>query len=677
MLHLRLARHIVKQYEEKGTIHLPDFHIYDFEEYEYQAFWREITSYPRQRLYTDGVDVFRVSWFRTVFESFKGWLGFENHCHPNRVEMTLAKIAYAGYIKGFKSSELNKSKEGFPISMHFIGLVNLKRTNQTSKILQRLLMSYFVTHSHAYPEFYESIRESYSFGRSLIQENLAYLIPSIDPQDSSTIQDALAQIKYNRQSISKANCFKSSTFAEAYAQVLVFHQQYDEALEWSPEIKQKFKVPFIEFYLTQQDSNPLWLESAVDLIAALFLSPNTADQKAAVDYIKTNLNYEEQASYLMQYPKLRTQVAQGYLEDAKNQTRKWRITKLLTGNLTFEYLAQAVRLDPQVLEQDHSMQDVMMREEWTLYQFDRAIDGRRFQDADTLYTSNPDLKFNNIKLERLREYYLNQFDIAASQIAEMLLSQTTGSTVQTAEEQIALAKKIVSIKPQDSLVLETTMNYASTVLAVDKLVHLVNECDRTQLSKAQLRLDEYRLLNNNIALMQIYNKLLLRKIDCLITRLAVPFDYNDSLDTRSDFVNEHTNEIEDLKKELKTFISLNEPKSKEMRKTLAKMYYLLADTLVYFEEKKQESIPYFSKAHELMPENLYYSLRYHELIEDEKRHGIRKKISALGHLHGLHYQNYMLERWADVKIMSNGFDIHAVLPNDSFLHTLGKAVGFF
>lgn len=677
MLHLRLARHIAKQYEEKGTIHLPDFLIYDFEEYEYQKFWREIASYPRQRLYTDGVDVFRVSWFRTVYESFKGWLGFENHCHPNRVEMTLAKIAYAGYIKGFKSNELNQSKEEFPISKHFIGLANLKRTNQTSKTLQRLLMSYFVTHSHAFPEFYESIRESYPFGRSFIQENLAYLIPSIDPQDDSTIRDALVQIKYNRQSISKANCFKSSTFAEAYARMLVFQQQYNEALEWSPEIKHKFKVPFIEFYLAHEDSNPQGLEIAVELIAALFLSPNTEDQKAAVAYIKTNLNYEEQASYLMQYPELCAQVAKSYLEDAKNQTRKWRITKLLIGNQTFEYLAQAVRLDPQVLEQDHSMQDVLIREEWTLYQFDRAIEGRRFQDADTLYTSNPDLKFNNSNLERLRDYYLTQFDITASQIAETLLSQSTGSTVQMAEEQIALAKKIVSIKPQDSLVLETTMNYASTVLAVDELVHPANECDRTQLSKAQLRLDEYRLLNNNIALIQIYNKLLLRKVDCLITRLAVPFDYNDSLDTRIDFVKEHTKEIEDLKKELKKFISVNEPKSKEMRQTLAKMYYLLADTLVYFEEKKQESIPYFSKAHELVPENLYYNLRYHELIDDEKRHGIRKKISALSHLHGLHYQNYMLERWGEDKIMSNGFDIHAVLPNDSFLHALGKAVGFF
>lgn len=177
--------------------------------------------------------------------------------------------------------------------------------------------------------------------------------------------------------------------------------------------------------------------------------------------------------------------------------------------------------------------------------------------------------------------------------------------------------------------------------------------------------------------MEVYNKLLLRKIDCLIARLGVPIDFNDYLKTRVDFVKVHIEEIEELKKELKTFITVNESKSKEMRQILAKIYYLLADTLVYFEEKKQESIPYFKKAKELMPENLYYNLRYFEIIEDERRHGIREKIGAIGHLHGTRYRNYMEERWGENKIMSNGFDIHAVLPDDSFINTLGRAVGFF
>lgn len=237
MLRLRLARHFAELYQEKGTVHLPDFLIYDFDKHEYQIFWREIASSPRQRLYTDGIDVFRVSWFRTLFESFKGWLGFENHCHPNRIEMTLGKIAYAGYLKGFKSKELTQSTDGFPISPNFIYLTHLPRTNQTSNELQRLLVNYFMTHSHAFPELNESIHRNYPFGQAFIRESLAYLLPSIDPQDSETINAAIQQINYYNQPVSKIHCFKSSPFAEAYAQFLASQQRFYEALEWSLEVK--------------------------------------------------------------------------------------------------------------------------------------------------------------------------------------------------------------------------------------------------------------------------------------------------------------------------------------------------------------------------------------------------------------------------------------------------------
>lgn len=114
-----------------------------------------------------------------------------------------------------------------------------------------------------------------------------------------------------------------------------------------------------------------------------------------------------------------------------------------------------------------------------------------------------------------------------------------------------------------------------------------------------------------------------------------------------------------------------------MRQILAKIYYLLADTLVILRRKNRKPFPTLKKTKELMPENLYYNLRYLELIEDERRHGVREKIGAIGHLHGTRYRYYMDERWSEDKIMSNGFDIHAVLPDDSFISTLGRAVGFF
>lgn len=114
-----------------------------------------------------------------------------------------------------------------------------------------------------------------------------------------------------------------------------------------------------------------------------------------------------------------------------------------------------------------------------------------------------------------------------------------------------------------------------------------------------------------------------------------------------------------------------------MKKTLAKIYYLLADTLVYFEDKINEAIPYFKRAKELMPENLYYLLRYFEMIEDNRRFAIRKKIAAIGYLHEMKYNNYMVERWSEDVIMSKGFDIHEVHPEKSLVRSIGRTIGLF
>ncbi|KTC92470.1 hypothetical protein OQJ15_12080 [Fluoribacter dumoffii] len=676
MFRLRLARHVIEKYQKKGIVHLPDFLVYDFDEEEYKSFWKEIASSSRQKLYTDGIDVFPVNWVRYFFESFKGWLGFENHCHPNRVEMTLGKIAYAGYMKGYKSQSLFYNVDMSSISDRFINLVHSPRTNQTSAELQQLLMKYFINHSQAFPEFNESIHENYPFGKTFFQEHLGYLAPSIDPQNTTIIDSLINQIYYFGQSVSKSDCYRLSTFAEAYSHFLVQQNRSEEALYWSPGIKWKFKEHFIDFYLGQKDTTLKASEKAMELIAELFLSSNPDDQKEAVAYIKNYFNDAEQDTLLTSLPHLRTEVAKAYLEDAKRELNKWGITKWLIGNQTMKFVSQSKRLDPEVLEQDSSREGLMIKKDLILQQFDFAIENNRFQDADALFKKNPDISFAEKKLERLREEYCLQFKANALRIAEDLASHQIETTIELAEEQIELAKKIVRIKPHDSLIRDAIVNYASTVVAVDVLKYPARDANRIQLNKAQCRLAEYLFLGSNSAVSDVYNQLLLRKIDCLIARLAVPIDYNDNRQLRSEFQQEHKQEIEALKKELTVFISANEKKP-AMKKTLAKIYYLLADTLVYFEDKINEAIPYFKRAKELMPENLYYLLRYFEMIEDNRRFAIRKKIAAIGYLHEMKYNNYMVERWSEDVIMSKGFDIHEVHPEKSLVRSIGRTIGLF
>lgn len=426
---------------KKGIVHLPDFIIYHFDEVEYQLFWRVIMSTPRHKLYTDGFNVFRVNWFWQMFESFKGWLGFVNHCHPERIEMTLAKIAYAGYLKGFQSKELNESTTQFPVSLRFIKLINSKRTNETSKELQQLLMEYFINHVTAFPELSDTFRMGHPFGQTLINEYLAYLVPSLDPQDSRLIKEAIHQINYYVQWVCKTHCFKSSPFAEAYAQSLADQGKFYEALEWSSQVKYQFIEPYIDFYFSQEHSDKEALTHALELIHHLYLSTIPEDKQKAIDYIKNNFDYEEQTIYLKPYPELRKGVAKSYLDEAKIEKSKWRITRLFTGNQTLEYLAQAVSLEPTILVQDNSMEEIMLQEEWNLYLFENAMQCHRFEEADSIFTNNKNLKIDKYKLELLHEYYLKKFAANEALIKEALLHKNTKTAKQYAEEQMELAKK--------------------------------------------------------------------------------------------------------------------------------------------------------------------------------------------------------------------------------------------
>ena len=106
MLRLRLNSSIIRHSQE-GLAYLPDFIIYDLDEREYQNFWQKIKEHPQNRLYTNGLQVYKVGRLQALFQSFKGWLGFENHCQANKVELTLAKIAYHGYLKGYQSTDFS------------------------------------------------------------------------------------------------------------------------------------------------------------------------------------------------------------------------------------------------------------------------------------------------------------------------------------------------------------------------------------------------------------------------------------------------------------------------------------------------------------------------------------------------------------------------------------------
>jgi tetratricopeptide (TPR) repeat protein len=226
-----------------------------------------------------------------------------------------------------------------------------------------------------------------------------------------------------------------------------------------------------------------------------------------------------------------------------------------------------------------------------------------------------------------------------------------------------------------------TLNYASVLVKTDKILHPNGEsANLDQLDKAQNYLNTCTFINNNEELNKIkktiLKELLARKIDCLVALLKVPVSC-DHWSIRAEFTKAHQVMIDTLKKELTTYISLNaEDKTDAMRANLAKMHYILADTMEYFESNRDEAIPIFKKATELMPENPYYRAYFAELTENRNMNeNARKEIQDMRHLNLEYYDFYMEERWHKDKI--NSFDIHAVPTRDYGVFSgIIRAIGF-
>ncbi|KGP62504.1 hypothetical protein EP47_10995, partial [Legionella norrlandica] len=514
MLRLRLGSHLIEQYRNKGIAYLPDFIIYDIDEKEYQLFWNELTKHPRNQLYTDGIQIYKVSWLQSLFQRFKGWLGFENHCQPNKVELTLAKIAYHGYLRGYDPKELNSINPPL-VSERFMKLVSSSRNNNNSFSLQQLLITYFLTYSSYFPGPGRTMSLAFPFGDTFIREGLYKLIPTLDPQNISVITNTITGLHSQFESADYIDCFKSSLFAEYYAEYLVSQRRYQGALDWSDSVKNKFKEQFIQFYLSKK-----LLDPAIDLIDELSQSPNLEDQDNAIRYIKENFNCSEQLFYLQSKPYLRAQLAKAYLQDAKKEKSRFAITKLILGNNLIPILAHAIKLDPNILDQDSSMHDILMKEEWINFQFNEAIKDKRFQDARILYEQHSHFKFDKENLTILKNNYEEMLFAKLQQIRTDLETKNTESAKKLAIETLEIAKRVAQISPQDNPQLSVSINYAETLLSIDKILHPeIKNADLEQLELAQNFLNQYDLFNKSAYYKQVKNEILLRKIHCLIEKI--------------------------------------------------------------------------------------------------------------------------------------------------------------
>jgi hypothetical protein len=654
MLRLRVEKKLVARAQSFGLTHHPDFIMYDMNEQEYQLFWKSIVNHPRTQLYTNGAVITKVNWFRSAFERFKGWFGFTDHCQANKVEMTLAKIAYYGYVKGFCCAELEHYNPPL-ISSQFHNEVRQARHNQRSAGLHQLLKNYYIVNAESFPQSALPINDSYQFGSVLIHMQLYRFIPSIDVQNPQVINRAIVNIPAEQ-----LEWYRGSSFAKAYAEHLLHHNHYLLALEWDETLAEKYKNRFINFYLSQRNHIPLALQIASELIIQLAASPSAEDQDEALYYLKYYFSPQEQLQYLNTEAaiELRKKLARSYAEDALQEKNKYALTKLFLGNKTISFFTHAVSLDSEV-----SVQDAQLKKEWIQHLFNEAIKHKRLTEARDLFEHNTDLQFDKNNLSTLKSFYLEQIEIKQKLLQGKLAQGDQKDAESLALELRAIARHISIISPQDHPGLACDIIYASTLLAIDQLSNPnPKNANLTKLNHALDLVSEYSLMNPSAGLLQTINNLLLRKIDCLTEQVKGPTGLATSWKERADWARDHQTELTQLIGQIEQYIQLNKKgKTPETKLNVAKMHYILADIYYFFFDNKMTATKHFSEATTMMPTNPYYEYRYLEITNNKRRHEVWETITEMTHTNEADYLGWLEERWdAGEKTIGRGFEIHGV-----------------
>lgn len=656
MLRFRLTPSLIRHLKRRHLVYRPDFMVHEWTETEYQRFWAYIKSASTKALYTDGLKIYPVGWFWSTFEWLKGLLGFENHCQANKVELTLAKIAYQGYLRGY-TAEYRPLEL---ISPHFMARIHSDRQDETTQALQSELMDYYFRFAEAFhlnTDDHQPLNPNepihghdHIFGAVYLSTPLIDYLPGVDPQDQEVIRLGIDKASRHGSSLKKPAFLKASAFGACYAEVLMKKQKLVDALRWSPSIETKYPVEFIQHYLRVENKN---YDAVIRLTAGLHDA--SADAQWAIEQIAAHFTLEEQIHGLQHEAKLRKQLAQVYLQKAQEEKSRYSFSKLLWGDNYANYLTHVVNLDPSILENEQGIKKEM-REEVVMHVFKEAIQNGQYDKAANLYEKNPGVNFSIDDLIELKDHLVTAYHATTQHIQKAVDEENDVKTQQISLDNVARARLIGQLASNDNFVVSAKIAHAKVLLKIDEKKP-IKHANLDALEQIEKIFRELNHLGQSAVVRSSYNQLLTRAIDCLIEKVKVPITFMEDNALRRRVLSDNQSWIEQLKCKLKTYIQYNEAKASDPNicPVLAKMCYLLGDVFHFFDLDRISATPYVKRAAELMPNNAYYALKCDEL-------GVKgydeawQKISE--DVYPTMYNEWVKERWMVEQFVSQGFDIH-------------------
>lgn len=617
----------------------PDVILFNLNQTQYTYLWQQIHS--ATYLYTNGYQIKPIGWLGYVFESFKGWLGFENHCHPGKIFYTLNKLAYYGYSKRY-TQPAPPSGARYSMTVEFGSLVNNRYNDITTEQLQTLLTkNFFKIEPHLTVNYqYQRLNSEHRFGESWVVANQAAFIPLLDPQDSVLIERLVHRFDQQNLTVHFLQFSKYARVAARYyydkaagtsepsflARLLWVDPRpgyLAQALAYYPDIDQLDPARFIEYYLQKEAYlrafNLLQCIRDPELILKFLL-----DMPA---HVRNNLvpKDSEMATILAQHYIKRKQYTDAQQFHSNIESLSLQASFSLA--LRAKDFAKAYDIFKR-LEHPNS---VSVAERKTL----AAV---FFNKAEKEYDAGKECRDHN-RWTEAGEHYLH-----------CLEHKKAAYDLNPADEYLESLYTHKRLYAQVLIDADTALHApeASNIAVVRKAINLLKECQSQ-------RTDEQNC--HKAALAKGY----MRVIDTLREKICFVYTPHD-LESLEQHKELHKLEISVFIKTLNKLIALLEgTKDDELRLKLGKAHYLLADVCLFFDINDPSINEHYKMAMVTVPENPFYTLRVGELFEidqDKNRDrgilGLKKRGFEV-----FDYNHWFDERWVKKEsIIHNIKDIH-------------------
>ncbi|CDZ78828.1 hypothetical protein BN59_03142 [Legionella massiliensis] len=576
-------------------------------------------------LYSDGYTVKSASYFRYLFESFKGWFGFTNHCQPEKAQLALRKFTFYGYLRGYTQPQGRLQKLG--IDAEFLELVSRPRTSENSQELQNKLIEFCIENESGLETISSNvlprIAQNYRFGTVLFRMGFWSEIPSLDPQNEQLIQLTVQRLESeielpspysfipgSKYALAAANCYleraKAAKGSYFYGWSYVSNSQanaqsaLEQALTFDPEISSREKTIYIEYYLEKKE-----LAKAIALIHQL------DDPEQALKYIRDG-KYSE------------TQLQQWVKKDS------W-----LASVLSTSYLMQ--RNDRETLEFVDNLHS-NLPEQRPVQAFSLLVSQQKYDDAYSLFAKSKGTPFLDEDIAEVANFYSEESERLYKQGHGYRQSKNWKMAKEYYLKSASMKRRAKELEPND----ETRENeyfahkrlYAQLLIDADIELNSIDQCQIEEILKAVKFLRE---CNSTDDREQKYNqkalaKGLMRQVDYLVFRVLTPTTYDADYQTRVKHLAANKTNFENMNTALHQIITLLDgTKDKQLKLILGKAYFLLADVADYF-SLEGSSPSFYIKAQETVPDNPFYLLRRSERFPEDKEKYQRPGIVRLKQL---------------------------------------------